>query len=113
MNATRKSCYRLIQEVAVAQDKFCRYPGCNRYSLVGHHLFKRDRLATAFLPEAVWGLCLGHHEFAHKFPIVFKNAVISKIGYEVYINLLRKSHSTVKYLDYNKVAEELKEILHT
>lgn len=74
---------------------------------VAHHVYKRDRLATAFLPEALWSLCNECHGWAHRNPCQFQKLVVSEIG-ERYYELLRLSHTVVKNMDFKKVKEELK-----
>jgi 5-methylcytosine-specific restriction endonuclease McrA len=101
-------CYRLIQEVVVRETPFCRR--CGSPATVGHHLFKRDRLATAFLPEAVWSLCNDCHGWAHRNPYPFQLMVVNEIG-ERYYELLRLSHTVVKNMDFKNVKEELKKRL--
>lgn len=95
MKKAESDCYKLIQEIAIKQHPKCKWPGCNKPSTVGHHLFKRDRMATAFLPEAVWGLCVMHHDEAHREPAVFKRYVYQCID-DRYYELLRLSWITMK-----------------
>ena len=107
-----RECYKLIQEIAVALDPFCIHPGCNNPSVVGHHLFKRDRMATAFHVECVKGLCDQHHKVAHADPNGFTGYMIGKIGPR-YDELLRLSHTVVKNIDFKKERDKLKFILQS
>jgi hypothetical protein len=106
--SAKEDCYRLIQEIAVAQNPFCRAPGCENPSTCGHHLFKRDKMATAFDPRYVWGVCLGCHGWAHRQPEQFREWAISIMGEEEYYAALRMSNSIVKYLDFNEIRRGLK-----
>ena len=107
----KHDCYRLIQQIAVAQDIFCIIPGCGQLSQVGHHLFKRDRMATAFHPGAVRGLCNLHHGHARGKPEQFKKAMIGLMGFERYYELQRLSKSVVKNTDYVAKRAELRGML--
>jgi hypothetical protein len=108
----KADCYRLIQEIAIGQDPFCRAPGCGKRTDCGHHIFKRDRLATAFEPDAVIGLCTQHHTgFAHGKPEEFKKFMIKRLGEARYYELRRLSHTDVPFMDYEKKRDELKRIL--
>lgn len=100
-----KEAYRLIQEVVVKETPFCKR--CGSPATVGHHLYKRDRMATAFLPEALWGLCTECHAWAHRNPCQLQKMVIEEIG-ERYYELLRLSHTVVKNMDLDQVKKELK-----
>lgn len=110
--SAKNDCYRLIQEVVVARDVFCRAPGCGRLSAAGHHLYKRDRLATAFDPRYVIGLCNDHHvPWSHKEPNEFREWVISWMGEDEYYAGLRLSNTTVKHQDFEQIRECLREKL--
>jgi hypothetical protein len=110
MKSSKQECYALIQEVAVKQDPVCRHPRCYKPSVVGHHIFKRDRLATAFLPIAVWGACDDHHKFWHAHPAAFKRLAVRILG-PMYYDLQRLSYTVVKNMDYGEVKRKLTEIL--
>jgi hypothetical protein len=90
-----KDCYRLIQQIVTKRDVFCQYPGCYRRSSSGHHLFKRDRLATAFLPEAVIGLCVDHHMPQFVSSRMFKDYIATMMGGTRYEDLERLSNTIV------------------
>ncbi len=107
ITGTKADCYRVIQEIAVARDKVCQKPGCSRRAEAGHHLWKRDRLATAFLPEAILGLCTQHHTgWAHNKPKEFKDFMVSRMG-KRYYELQRLSNTVVKNLDYDAIYQGL------
>jgi hypothetical protein len=103
----KDDCYRLIQQIAIAQDPVCIWAGCMEDSCVGHHLFMRDRKGTAFHPEAVRGLCHMHHGYAHARPEQFRKIMIGFIG-ERYYDLQRLSKTVVKNMDYVAKREELR-----
>lgn len=71
---------------------------------------KRDRMATAFHPEAVRGLCNQHHGFAHAKPTAFKAHMHRLMGPR-YHELQRLSKTVVKGMDYVAKRAELGEIL--
>jgi len=101
---TKKKCYDIIQEIAVAKDVVCQHPSCNRPADCGHHVFKRDRLTTAFLPEAVVGVCTQHHTgWAHNKPKDFKKFMIERLGEDRYYELRRLSYEHVEVMDYDEI----------
>ena len=106
----KDDCYRLIQIIAITRDPVCIVPGCGRLSEVGHHLFKRDRMATAFHPDAVRGLCHNHHNFFHALPAKGSDIVRNLVGCE-YCALWRLSWTIVQRVDYVAKRVELREIL--
>jgi len=106
----KDDCYKLVQQIAVAQDPICIMPECGQTSQVGHHLFKRDRMGTAFHPEAVRGLCHRHHGHAHAKPEQFKKAMIRLMG-ERYHELQKLSKTVVNGMDYVAKREELRGML--
>jgi len=109
----KDDCYKLIQMIALARDKGCQNPECSRLGEAGHHLFKRDRLATAFDPEAVIGLCTQCHTgFAHNHPRLFKEFMVERMG-DRYYQLRRRSSEAVKDMDYVAKRVELRGILES
>lgn len=110
MKPYERECYRLIQEISILIYPKCQFPGCFKPSVVGHHLYKRDRLATAFHTECVLGMCDEHHHFAHSKPREFEFYMIDKMG-ERYYELLRLSHTTVKGFDFKETSVRLKKLL--
>jgi hypothetical protein len=108
-----KICYELIQEIAIARDVYCQKPGCGLQADSGHHVFKRDRMATAFLPEAIIGLCTHHHNgWAHGKPEEFKAFMIGLMGEDRYYELYRLSQETTKYIDFRETRKKLEKILN-
>ena len=108
--SAKDDCYQLIQQIVVTRDQICQHPKCSTGVQCGHHLFKRDRMATAFDPEAVIGLCAWHHtSWAENQPNVFREFMIKRMG-ERYQQLRRKSYETVKNLDYESIREHLRNI---
>jgi len=111
---TKKDCYSIIQEIVLARDKICQHPCCSHQAESGHHVWKRDRLAVAFLPEALVGLCTQHHTgWAHGDPAAFKLFMIKRLGADRYYELRRKSYEVVKNLDYHEIYAGFVKVLRT
>ena len=109
--SAKDDCYKLIQEIAVARDVVCQRPECGRPADCGHHLFKRDRMATAFLPEAVVGVCAQDHTgWAHAKPREFKAFMVEKRGNRYY-ELARLSETVCKHQNYAEIRAGLRENL--
>lgn len=108
--SAKQDCYRLIQEIVVKRDVFCQWPSCSQRSSSGHHLFKRDRLATAFLPEAVIGLCAQHHVPQIVSSEEFRDLMVSRMG-ENYYYLQRLSNTVVKHFDFGQCRRHLRTLL--
>ena len=108
-SAIERECYKLIQMVAVKQRPVCIWTG--QPSTVGHHLFKRDRLATAFLPAAVWGMSDSQHHWAHKHPSQWKDIVIHIIGFPEYARLRTLSWTVVENINFEEIRNNLKKML--
>ena len=107
----RKDCERLMQEIATKREAFCARPGCNSPSQCGHHVFGRARLATAFLPEGIIGLCAKDHGWAHARPNEFKKFMIDRLGEDRYYELRHLSYTHVDHPDYTEIREELRRVL--
>ena len=106
---TKAEAYKLIQEVVVVKDKVCQRPGCNRQADCGHHVWKRNRLSTAFLHEAVVGVCTQDHTgWAHNKPKEFKQFMIERLGEDRYYELRRLSYEHVEAMDYGEICERLR-----
>ena len=105
----KDDCYKLIQQIVVKRDVFCKYPSCFSQSSAGHHLFKRDRLATAFLPEAVIGLCVDHHTPRWVEDPVFIDYLVAMMG-ERYYELQRLSYTVVRNFDFKECRKQLRRI---
>ena len=109
--SAKDDCYKLMQEIAVTRDVVCQRPECGRPAECGHHLFKRDRMATAFLPEAVVGVCTQDHVgWAHAKPNEFKKFMVNYMGNR-YHKLSKLSTTVCKYQDYNIIRSKLRECL--
>ena len=112
MVSTKSDCYALVQEIACARDRLCRGPGCSNLATSGHHIYKRNRLATAFDPQYIVGLCNDCHvPWAHAEPDQFTQWVISWMGEDEYYFGLRKSNTVVKDVNYIEIREGLRRIL--
>lgn len=111
MNAIKKECYALIQQVVKARDVFCRGPGCPAITTSGHHIYSRSDVGTAFNPRYTVSLCVDCHAWAHGEPIAFQNWVISWMGEDEYYAALRLSNAVVKHQDFNQIREFLKQEL--
>lgn len=94
MDKARRDCYRLIQ-VLMARG-LCRHDGCQSPATVGHHMFKRNRLGTAFLPDAIVPLCEKHHRWAHAHPTDFEAMARKRMGSEHYDRIKALSLSVVR-----------------
>jgi hypothetical protein len=106
---SEKECYKLIQMVVLKLQPVCVM--CGQPSIVGHHWFKRDRLATAFLPEAISGLCNVCHLFAHARPRWFREYMINRFGENNYYSLLALSCTVVPDFDFEATKNNLKKLL--
>jgi len=68
-------------------------------------------MGTAFLPEALVGLCERHHVvWAHAEPDEFREFMIGRIG-EKYYELQRLSNSVVKHFDFEECRERLRKTI--
>lgn len=109
--SAKDDCYKLVQEIAVTRDAVCLRPECGKPADCGHHIFKRDRMATAFLPEAVVGVCTQDHTgWAHAKPKEFQAFMVGEIG-DRYHELNRLSMSVCKYQNYAAIRAGLRERL--
>lgn len=110
--SAKDDCKKLIQEFVMLRDPICVEPGCGAPSDCGHHLFKRDRWTTAFLPEACVGVCTRSHTgWSHGKPEDFKKFMIARLGETRYYELRRLSYQDAKSLDYTKIREGLREMI--
>ena len=109
-SSAESDCYKYIQIIVLMQDKVCIIPDCNTPAQVGHHLFKRDNLNTAFHPDAVRGVCNSHHAMAHAKPIWFRDIMVELIGGK-YFELQRLANTVVPYMDFSDKRAELKGII--
>jgi hypothetical protein len=108
----KSECYALTQKVVLKRDIFCRRPGCHKRSSAAHHVFKRDRLSTAFDPRYLVGLCEDDHiPWAHQQHDDFISWVISWMGEDEYFEALRISHLPVKHFDFQGAKESLLQLL--
>jgi len=96
MNTVKKDCYRLVQIVVLKKYPICGIPNCGRPSEVGHHLFPRNRMGTAFNPRAVFPCCNDHHGLFHQEPDEYKEIARKCLGDE-YEQLRTLSLMTVKF----------------
>lgn len=102
MQAIKHECYSLVQAVTLKRHPLCRM--CGKPSVVGHHLFTRSRLSTAFNPEALVALCNDCHAYAHAKPMLFK-AVAKELLGDRYGELQAISRMTVQFRteEYRKI----------
>ena len=112
MDAVKAECYKLIQQVGLKQHPDCQFPGCNKKAACMHHVFKRDRMGTAFNPEAVIALCVKHHDFAHAEPATFKLLAKKIIGWK-YDYLRELSLTVVQFseADFIRIRDALNRLL--
>jgi hypothetical protein len=109
MKPAEADCYRLIQQIALQQDPVC-FICQDHESQAGHHLFKRDRLATAFLSEAVRGVCNDCHRWAENNPALERTFMVEAMGPR-YFELERLSWQVVRHFDFVGMRKELREKL--
>ena len=108
MNNLKSECYALVQAVVCARDIFCRAPGCCNLATAAHHLYKRDRMATAFNPRYVIGLCNDCHSWAHAEPDEFREWVISWMGADEYEYGHQLSLTVARHVDFEGIREQLR-----
>lgn len=110
MDSIKAECYKLVQIVVLKLNPFCKI--CRKPSEVGHHIWKRDRLGTAFNPDAVVALCNACHAFAHSKPYLFKQKAREWLGVD-YEKLETLSRTIVQLRDedYKQIKKLLKEAL--
>lgn len=111
MNNTKKECYRLIQEIALLRDPICVHPGCRRRSVAGHHIWRRNILATAFEPDAVQGVCEVHHRWVHQYPKEAHNMFAGILGRVRWEELKALSKVICHRFDFEAKRTELKRCL--
>lgn len=111
MNNIKKECYSLVQAVVCARDIFCRAPRCSNLVSAAHHLHKRDRIATAFNPKYLIGLCVDCHGWAHAEPGEFREWIIMKIGADEYEYGHQLSLTIAKHVDFEQIRNFLKQEL--
>jgi len=111
MDSIKRECYALVQAVVCARDIFCRAPGCSNLATAAHHMYKRDRLATAFNPQYLIGLCVDCHAWAHAEPDEFREWVIQWMGTDEYEYGHQLSLTVCKHIDFKKVRDNLKQDL--
>lgn len=109
MKSLKKQAYALFQAVVCQRDVMCQHPGCRDISSAAHHVFRRNNMGTAFLPDNGMGLCLEHHDgWARQYPSQVKVILQRKIGNKRYDELERLANSVVKLKD-----ADLKQIIHS
>lgn len=111
MDSVKHECYALVQEIVCARDIFCRGPECRCRSTAGHHIYKRDRLATAFNTKYVLGFCAECHQWAHSNPTEFLAWLLDTMGEEDYYKGLQLSLTIAKHIDFKAVRKSLKKEL--
>ncbi len=113
MKSIKLECYALVQAIVTKRDKLCKGPGCMNISTSGHHLFKRDNMGTAFNTRYVIGLCNNCHGWAQRNPSQARQWAVYLLGEDVYLAGLRLAKSVVKYVDFEKIRNDLKKELDT
>jgi hypothetical protein len=110
-SSVEKECFALIQEIAVKRHPRCKR--CGDPSQCGHHIFTRSRPATAFLPEAVIGLCAECHDWIERHPDFGAALAVSILGREEYDHLSALSRVVCRYraADYREIRDGLRKIL--
>jgi ribosomal protein S27AE len=107
----KRDCYRLFQEIVTARNGKCRR--CGTTPISAHHIFHRNRMATAFLPENGIGLCAECHQWAHQKPALFRTWIMGSIGADRYEKLRRLSLETCRLRggDFADIRDRLRVIL--
>jgi hypothetical protein len=104
MRTSKHDCYRLVQIVVCKQYPVCRMPGCRKQSTVGHHVFPRNRMGTAFNPKAVIALCAAHHDYAHAHPVSFREIAKMIVGSEFdALEVLSRTIVQFRDADYDQI----------
>jgi hypothetical protein len=108
MDTNKAKCYRLVQVIGLRLHPHCQVPECKHRSVTMHHLFPRNRMATAFYLDALFAVCLTHHALAHAEPIEFE-AIAIKCLKDQYYELQALSRTIVRFreADYKRIAEAL------
>jgi len=107
-SSVEQECFRLIQQIAVTQHPFC--VRCDQPATCGHHIYTRSRPATAFLPDAVLGVCAECHEWIERNPEEAIALAISIIGRKRYEMLEWLSYTVCRFRkqDYRDIRQELR-----
>ena len=108
-SSVERDCYRLLQQIVVERDKVC-VRCLENPSACGHHIFTRSRPVTAFLPEAVIGLCTDCHNWAQRNPNLAAMLAISVLGERKYEKLARLSLEVRRYrpADFREIRQGLR-----
>ena len=111
MQGIKKESYRLVQQVVLAQRPYCEYPGCSKKATVGHHVFPRNRMGTAFDPESIMSLCHEHHQEIHN--STSKNAIERAWLGDKYDGKERLSRMVVQFrrADFDRIRAALRRLL--
>jgi hypothetical protein len=112
MKNLKAECYRIIQILILQKHPICQFPYCGKPSQAGHHIFPRNRMGTAFNPQAVFALCLTHHDAMHRYPVLAE-LVLREALREQYDELEALSRMVVQYRDedYRKIKDILTNML--
>ena len=119
MKAVEKRCRALWQQIVTLRDGRCLRcghvsPDGGEMQNVGHHPFRRNKMGSAFDPDAGILLCpVCHDGWARKFPQEARDLLKRKIGEERYIFLEALSRETVRLreADFKAIAVELQKEL--
>lgn len=112
MKGIKRECYRLVQKIVLEQHPICQFPGCRLPSSAGHHVFKRDRMGTAFDPECLIALCVDHHAWMHD-EIDIGKALAESLLKDRYRDKEALSRMSVRLrqADFELIAAKLRRIL--
>ena len=111
MKAIEKECYALVQAIVTKRDRLCKGPGCMNISTSGHHLFRRNNMATAFNTRYVIGLCEECHPYMQDNPAECQQWAIYLLGEDVYRPGQQLSKSVCKYQNLEVIREGLQKEL--
>ena len=111
MTSAERRCARLVQQVVCERDRVCQR--CGATPICGHHFWSRRHHGTAFDPQALLGLCVECHQWAHTSPEMAKILLRTILGDERYtwIEALSKSICKLNEADFRDIAEGLKQTL--
>ena len=107
MKAIKKECKNLFQAVIVLRDPYCSFPGCGRPTEAGHHVFKRDRMGTAFDTRSGLGVCTQHHDTLQRDPLKTREIFVRRFGEALYEKLRMNSLAVVKNADMKAIKKGL------
>lgn len=115
MKAAERKCRVLWQQIVTLRDGRCLRCGhvClegGEMQNVGHHVFGRNKMGSAFDPDSGLSFCPDCHQWVQKNQSWARNLLAARIGEERYTHLdfLSKQVVRLRPKDYSAIAESLK-----